>query len=84
MTPAGGEAQQIAGTWILGGEDRRFSERLKCQNSIQFEKLWNVFHKWRIGKGGGQAACPEPFVVLRVNSAKEQADGWTERTGSGR
>ena len=51
MTPAGGEAQQIAGSWILGGEDCRFSERLKCQNSIQFEKLWNVFLKVQIGKG---------------------------------
>jgi hypothetical protein len=51
MAPLAGEAQQIAGARIVGGEDQGVSERLKCQNTIQVEKIWNVFQKWEVGKG---------------------------------
>ena len=52
MASAGGVGQNIARARIVVGEKSGVSERLKCQNGIQVKKLWNVFHKWRVGKGG--------------------------------
>ena len=52
MAPAGGKAQQIAGAGTVGRENRGISEWRECQNTIQVEKLWNVFQKCPLGKGG--------------------------------